>query len=82
MKYIITDQDEVRVGANTFHQILAKDCKGIVIRAGECKMNEDGTFKVWGESYGYGITSIPMDALYLEQYFSEHKQDIITVGLI
>lgn len=60
-KYIITDQNEVFIGENTFHQILAKNAKGRVIRAGHVKFI-DGRAEVFGESIGYNIKSQPEDA--------------------
>ena len=61
MKYIITDKDEVKIGG-LFHQDMGDECSGKVVRAGHCSKNEDGTYKVWGGSYGYGIDSKPEDA--------------------
>ena len=39
MKYIITDQNEVAVGINTYHQIIKDELKlkGRVIAAGHCE---------------------------------------------
>lgn len=65
MKYIITDQNEARTGG-AYHQDMAQDCNGRVIRAGHCKKNQDGTYSVWGESFGYGISAKPEDADILE----------------
>lgn len=59
MKYIITDKDEVVVGAGTYHQILAQDAhiEGKVVRAGHCEMKDNVCTRVWGSSIGYGISS-------------------------
>ena len=61
MKYVITDQGEVALGHNTFHQILGEKCKGKVIAAGHCRL-VDTKYEVYGESIGYGIQSKPEDA--------------------
>lgn len=61
MKYIITDQNELRLGG-AFHQDMADTCAGRVVRAGHCVRNVDGTYTVFGESFGYGIKSQPEDA--------------------
>ena len=66
MKYIITDKDEVRLGGS-FHQIMAEDCEGHVISAGHCEKNPDGTFRVFGESIGYGIKAKQEDATRLQE---------------
>ena len=65
MKYIITDQNEVAVGINTYHQIIKDELKlkGRVIAAGHCEfVKETGKYRVYGESVGYGIQSKPEDA--------------------
>ena len=64
MKYIITDQNEARIG-NGYHSDLAEDCNGKVIRAGHCKKLEDGSYEVWGKSIGYNIDSQKEDATLL-----------------
>jgi len=61
MKYIITDKNEVKIGG-MFHQDMGDECDGKVIRAGHCSKNEDGTYKVWGESIGYNIKAQEEDA--------------------
>jgi len=68
MKYIITDKGEVHTGGE-FHVDMGVKCKGRVIAAGHCDRLPDGTFKVWGESFGYGIHSKPEDALRLSVAF-------------
>lgn len=68
MKYIITDKNEVRVGSNTFHQILSEGCEGKVVSAGHCEKGENGKYRVWGSSIGYGIDSKPEDALLLDKF--------------
>jgi hypothetical protein len=56
MKYVITDEDEVAIGEDTFHKILGEGLKGRVVAAGHCDfVEEDGSVKVWGGSVGYGI---------------------------
>jgi hypothetical protein len=61
MKYIITDQNEIKMGGS-FHQDMGDECKGRVIIAGHCSMNPDGTYRVWGSSIGYGIDAQTEDA--------------------
>lgn len=61
MKYIITDENEIRIG-NGYHFELAQGCKGKVIKAGHCLQNKDGTYKVWGGSIGFNINSKQEDA--------------------
>ena len=65
MKYIITDKNEARVGRG-YHADLARGCEGKVIRAGHCDILSDGSYKVWGESIGYGIKSKTEDAALLK----------------
>lgn len=65
MKYIITDKNEIRVGINTFHQILAEGCEGRVVRAGHCFKDKEGIYSVSGESIGYNIKAQPEDAIIL-----------------
>lgn len=60
MKYIITDKNEARIGG-MYHQDMANECEGKVIRAGHCAKNEDGTYRVWGESIGFNISAKPED---------------------
>jgi DNA (cytosine-5)-methyltransferase 1 len=61
MKYVITDKDQVAIGVG-YHSELARELEGKVIRAGHCLINPDGTFKVWGGSYGYDIDAKLEDA--------------------
>lgn len=72
MKYIITDQNEVKVGG-AFHQDMGDKCSGRVVRAGHCKRNDDGTYTVWGGSFGYGIDSKKEDAELLTKLLNEPK---------
>lgn len=69
MKYIITDKNEVVVGANTYHQILAKSAcvEGRVIAAGHCEMRDDVVMQVWGGSVGYNIQSKQEDLEYMNR---------------
>lgn len=61
MKYIITDTDEIVMGANTYHVILKEHAKGKVVAAGHCEMDGNTCIKVFGKSIGYGIESKPSD---------------------
>ncbi len=62
MKYIITDQGEVRIGHEyQFHRMIADGVRGRVNAAGYCEMAEDGTYRVFGESLGFSIGSKPED---------------------
>jgi hypothetical protein len=70
MKYIITDKNEAKIGG-MYHQDMGRECEGKVIAAGHCSKNEDGTYTVWGNSYGYGIESKPEDAKLLTDLLSE-----------
>ncbi len=70
MKYVITDQNEARVGGG-YHSDLAEGLKGKVVSAGQCIKREDGRYEVFGESYGYGIRSKPEDAETLDSFFNE-----------
>lgn len=67
MKYIITDKNEVKIGFD-YHQVMGDKCSGKVIRAGHCKLKEDGNYEVWGSSIGYGINSKPEDAKLIKQF--------------
>lgn len=69
MKYIITDKNEVRVGGG-FHHDMAETCEGSVIRAGHCELNEDGSYRVWGESIGFRIQAKPEDADLIKKYIN------------
>ncbi len=71
MKYIITDQNELVVGVNTYHQIMAKEVKGDVIAAGHFRLlsPEPVKVEVYGESIGYGIKAREGDALKIERLF-------------
>lgn len=72
MKYIITDKNEIKIGPDyTFHHNLAKDFKGNVVSAGLCEKKEDGTFRVFGESFGFGISSKPEDANILNEHMGK-----------
>ena len=63
MKYVITDQNEAKIGKDIYlHSELTKELKGKVIKAGHCRITEDFSYHVWGESIGYGIQSRPEDA--------------------
>lgn len=66
MKYVITDKHEAKVGG-AFHQDMGDKCVGKVIRAGHCEKKEDGSYRVWGKSIGYGINSKPEDAEILKK---------------
>lgn len=61
MKYIITDENEIRLGSSTFHSWLADNCKGRVVAAGHCNLI-NGKYEVFGESIGFRIKSKPEDA--------------------
>ncbi len=65
MKYIITDKNEVVIGAN-YHKDLARGLQGKVVRAGECEKLKDG-WTVFGQSYGYGIKALNSDREYLKE---------------
>ena len=67
MKYIITDQNEVRIGSNdTFHKILAESAVGRVVAAGYCE-KKNGKWEVHGESIGFSLKAKPEDAEILNQ---------------
>lgn len=65
MKYVITDNDEARVGRG-YHSELVRGLSGKVIRAGHCELKADGKYKVWGESLGFGIMAKSDDAHMLD----------------
>lgn len=73
MKYIITDQQEARVGGG-FHSDLASDCKGKVIAAGHCRYDEGLGWIVWGSSIGYDIMAKKEDAELLAKYIKGDGQ--------
>ena len=60
-KYIITDKNEIKIGGENYHFELAEDCKGKVISAGFCRL-ENGKYIVFGGSTHFGIQSKPEDA--------------------
>ena len=64
MKYIITDQGEVRTGG-MYHADMGRDCEGEVVRAGHYNQKQDGSFVVFGRSEGYNIESQQEDAIIL-----------------
>ena len=64
MKYVISDQDEIIVG-DSYHRELAEQCKGSIVRAGECERLEDG-WTVFGRSYGLGIKAKLSDLKYFD----------------
>ena len=53
--------NEVSIGTG-YHSELARGFKGKVVRAGHCEKQPDGSYKVWGESIGYGILAQSEDA--------------------
>lgn len=69
-KYIITDKNEVRIGENTYHDILAEDVEGKVISAGHCEKLEDG-WTVFGGSIGFGIFALNSDRDLIEKYYGK-----------
>lgn len=73
MKYIITDQEEARVGSD-FHSELARGCKGKVIAAGHCRYDEGLGWIVWGSSVGYEIMAKKEDAQLLSIYIKGDGQ--------
>lgn len=72
MKYVISDKGEVSIGVG-FHDDLAKDFIGKVVRAGHCEKLADGTIRVWGMSYGFRINAKPEDARILSMAGIEIK---------
>ena len=69
MKYIITDQNEVRIGSDdTFHKILAENVVGRVVAAGYCEKKND-KWEVYGESIGFSIKSKPEDAEVINKFW-------------
>lgn len=62
MKYIITEKGTVVMGNNTFHSVLSEEVRGERIVAAGHARYENGAWKVFGESIGYGIEAQPEDA--------------------
>jgi hypothetical protein len=73
MKYIIAENKNgglvAKVGG-MYHSDMHTIEMGMLVGAGYCERNEDGTYRVWGESLGYGIKSKPEDAKLLKELLS------------
>lgn len=76
MKYIITDKNEVRMGAE-LHQDLAKTCEGRVVRAGHVLINNKGNCVVYGRAHteAFNIDAQPEDAKILDRMM--HGENIV-----
>ena len=62
MKYVITENGEVAVGAG-YHLQLASGLEGKVVAAGHCRLVDGGRrVEVYGRSSGFRIAAKPEDA--------------------
>lgn len=73
MKYVINTENKVAIGKGSFqfHSDLMDEIGGELLSAAHCKLNEDGTVDVFGESIGFGTKARKEDKEILEQYFKK-----------